>query len=82
MLCPFAHPVDMFLFFIILDMVLKQLSSFEGGKERGGGGRGGGKRGGGKVGGWLRSCQNLLLNRPFYSRGLSKDVRLRMTFFW
>ena len=37
MLCPFAHPVDMFLFFIILDMVLKQLSSFEGGKERGGG---------------------------------------------
>ena len=39
------------------------------------GGRGWGEGG-------SRSCQNLLLNRPFYSPGLSKDVRLRMTLLW
>ena len=44
---------------------------WRGEREGGGGGRGG-----------SRSCQNLLLNRPFYSPGLSKDVRWRMTLLW
>ena len=60
MLCPFAHPVDMFLFFIILDMVLKQLSSFEGGKERGGGEEGG-ERGGGQRGGVVTKLSELVV---------------------
>ena len=62
-----------FFLFMVLNRVLKQLSLFEEGKGREGGGAG---RGG------SRSCQNLLLNRPFYSPGLSKDVRLRMTLLW
>ena len=63
-----------FFFFIFLNMVLKQLILLNSEKEVGGGG------GGGEVGG-SRSCQNQSLNRPFYGRGLSKDVRLSMTLF-